>query len=453
MKLALINPGKRIEFAVTEPLNLEAIASYVSQYGVDVRIIDELAAQNVQREILRYKPDIVGVTGTTPLILDAYRIADMCREMGILTVLGGVHATVMSEEALRHADIVVKGEGEIAMLQIIQQGIKSGIVNGTPLNNLDDIPIFDKAGVEIDFYLRMPETYAICVSSGMLAGSILGSRGCNNKCIFCHNSWDGLPYRCNSVKRVMDEIQYLVKRYRIKAFSFIDDNLFMNRPRLHQICHELIDSDLHLVWGAQARVDNIDIETLQLVKRAGCRAVGFGFESGSQRILDVLNKKTTVEQNIDAIKMCREVGIMVSSAFMIGSPTETIEDIRMTQEFIKNYPIDSASVWITTPFPGTQLWDWGREKGLIPEHPDWSKFIFTKATKGVLACDTIPISELETLYKETEQLVNNAKNRVSPKWIISMGIHHPRKSITISLRSRKSWINYANRLRRKDGKN
>lgn len=446
-KLALINPGRKIEFATTEPLNLEYIAAYVKQFNIDVKIIDELAGQNVKKEILRYKPDIVGITGVTPVILDAYRIADMCRSMGIRTVMGGVHVSTMPNEALEHADIVVNGEGEIAMLNIIQQDIKSGIIKGTLMENLDDVPIFDKSGVEIDFYLRMPETYLTCISPGMKVGTILSSRGCNHKCIYCHNSWDGLPYRCNSVKRVIDEVNVYVNQYHVNGIYFIDDNLFMNRPRLRQICHELIESNIFIVWVACSRVDNLDMETLKLAKQAGCRQISFGFESGSQRILDVLNKKTTVDQNAKAIQMCHEAGISVCGFFMIGSPTETVDDVRLTQQFIKNNQIDSASVWITTPFPGTQIWDWSKEHGFVSEHPDWSKFYLAGGGNSILACDTIPLSQLEVLNKETKALLDNTHNKISLQWFIGMGLHHPIKSVTIAIRSSHSWANYLYRMK------
>jgi radical SAM superfamily enzyme YgiQ (UPF0313 family) len=148
--------------------------------------------------------------------------------------------------------------------------------------------------------------------------------------------------------------------------------------------------------------------------------------------------------------MCKEVGVLATGAFMVGSPTETVEDIRMTQQFIKDNPVDSASAWITTPFPGTQIWEWGRERGLIPEHPDWAKFIFTGINSGILACDTIPIPQLKDLFKETNALLNDTHNRVNPQWFISMGLHHPLKSLIISLRSRESWKKYLYKIGTKE---
>lgn len=452
-KLALVNPGRRIEYVTNDPLNLEYIAAYVKKHGIEVKIIDELAFQNVQLEILKYKPDIVGITGTTPVILDTYRIADMCRKMGIRTVIGGVHATVMPEEALQHADIVVKGEGEIAMLNIIQQDIKSGIVEGIPIKNLDDIPLFDKSELEMDFYIKMSQiTSPTYESNGIPAAMMITSRGCSNKCAFCHNSWYGLPYRCNSINRVITEIRYLNQIYGIGLISFYDDDLFMNKPRINLFCHRLIESEIPIVWSAMSRVDNLDIETLKLAKQAGCIQIQFGFESGSQRMLDSFNKKITIEQSVEAIRMCHEVGIPVWGFFMIGCPNETVEDVRMTQQFIKNNPMEMSVVSLASPFPGTKWWDWCKERGLIPEHIDWSDFIlnsfdYKALSKHIFACDTIPVAQLVELYKEMQPVIPKGMKRVDAKWLINMCTQHPIKSINLATRI-SLWSRYLDRIKK-----
>ena len=446
-KLALINAGRNIEFAFSEPLNLEYIAAYVQKYGIEVKIIDELALQDVRSELIRYKPDIVGITGTTPLIADTYRNADMCRRMGIKTVIGGVHVSVMPEEALEHADIVVKGEGEIAMLDIIQQDIKSGIVIGTPIKNLDDIPIFDKSGIQMGFYLRLSQAVNLLASFGVSAVTMIGSRGCSHSCTFCHNSWSGVPYRCNSVDRVIEEIRYLNQKYHINIIQFNDDNLLMNRPRLQQLCHRLIESNMSIKWIAEGRVDNVDLETLKLAAQAGCKIMCFGLESGSQRMLGSFHKKTTVEQNANAIQVCHEAGILAEGMFMIGCPTETVDDVRMTQQFIRDNPMDYVSVGIGTPYPGTGWWDWCKGRGLIPEHPDWSSYNF--ATHGfkkrLLACDTISIAQIEELYEETSISIPKLNRKISPKWLIDLGLHHPFKIMKLATRP-STWLQYLDRI-------
>ena len=401
--VALVNPGKNQELAISEPLNLGYIASYLERYNIEVKIIDQLARQNVKRELEKNRPDVVGITGTTSVIPEAYEIADMCREMEILTVMGGVHVSSLPKEALPHCDIVVVGEGEKAMLDIVKNNIKSGIVSYPYTRNIDEIPPPAWHIMQMDFYLRtkdrIPTTHLYFVPPHTKTASILTSRGCPYACTFCHNSWRRAPLRLHSAERVTSEIKHLIENYAIEALFFFDDNLFASKSRLKKICELMKENRFDIIWGCQARVDNIDLKTLKMIKEAGCLQVGFGFESGSQKILNVLNKGTTVEQNKKAIELCKRVGIIPWGTVMIGNPTETIEDIRATQRFIEESGIDSIGVHITTPYPGTKLWQWCEERGLIPRSIDWSKF--TTGELSVPACDTIPPEKIERLYYET----------------------------------------------------
>lgn len=429
-KIALINPGTDERFAVQEPLNLGYIASYLEKNGIEVKIIDQLAGQDVEKELDMYAPDIVGLTAVTSLAPDAYRIAKMCREKKILTVMGGVHASVLPEEALQHVNVVVKGEGERAMLDVAKMGIKSGVVSRPYIENIDEIPPPSRHLMEMNFYMRtkdrLPHTYLYFVPPRTKTAAILTSRGCPYSCIFCHNTWRGMPFRFNSAERVLSEIKGLVRNHGVEAIFFIEDNLFVNKPRLRKICELLEKNHIGIMWGGNARVDNVDLETLRLAKEAGCRQITFGFESGSQRILDVLNKKTTVDQAKNAIKLCKQVGLLVNGTFIIGNPTETIEDIRATQRFIEENDIDSIGICIATPFPGTKLWSWCEEKNLIPESLDWADFTYDKMP--ILACDTILPKKLKKLYKETTDI---AAQKVSLNMfhVLSMCLRHPGKSV------------------------
>lgn len=406
-KVALINPGKDERYAVQEPLNLGFIASYLEKKGIEVTIIDELAGQDVNKELDKYCPDIAGITATTPLAPDAYRIADMCKQMRILTVMGGVHASVLPEESLEHVDIVVKGEGEIAMYDIARNGVKSGIVSRPYIKNIQQIPPPARHLMQMEFYLhtkdRLPGTYLHFVPPHTKTTSILTSRGCPYSCIFCHNSWQGLPYRFNSPDRVVSEIRDLIETYGIQALFFIEDNFFANRTRVKKICELIEQEGFNIIWGANARVDNVDLEILQIVRQAGCRQVTFGFESGSQRILDVLNKKTTVEQNKTAIELCNKAGIIPQGTVMIGNPTETIEDVKATQQFLRQSDIKSVGVCITTPYPGSVLWDWCRQCNLIPEQFNWSDFNYDRVP--IPACNTMSPEQIKRLQADTCKII------------------------------------------------
>jgi len=381
-RVALINPGTDQQFAVQEPLSLGFIAAYLEKHGVPVIIIDELAGENVAARLDEFRPEIAGVTATTPLAKDAYRITDLCHARGITTVLGGVHASVLPQEAALHADIVVVGEGEQAMLDIVRENLTTGIISRPYIRNIDEIPPPSRHLMRMDFYMRskdrIPFSYLYFVPPGTRTAAVLSSRGCPYNCTFCHNSWKGMPCRYNSPERVIAEIKSLLADYGIQAIFFIEDSFFSNRPRLQKICRLINQAGLKFIWGGNARVNEIDPDSLRLAREAGCRQITFGFESGSDRILKVLNKKTTVEQNRRAIRLCKKAGLYVNGTFMIGNPTETAAEIELTEQFIVQNPIDSVGICILTPYPGTQVWDWCRKEGFIPDQVDWSDFLYDR---------------------------------------------------------------------------
>lgn len=405
MKVALINPGKDKMFAVQEPLNLGFIASYLEKHDIEVQIIDELAGQNVENELDKFCPKIVGITATTPIFPDACRIADICRKKGILTVMGGVHVSVMPEEALQHCDIVVNGEGELAFLDIVRDNnINSRIISRPYIKNIDEVPPPARHLMDMNFYLktkdRISQSYLHFVPPNTPTAAILTSRGCPYDCIFCHNTWKNMPYRFHNVERVIAEIEDLKRTYGIRALFFIEDNLFVNKKRLRAICEMMKRRNIGIPWGANSRVDHVNLEILEAAKESGCRQITFGFESGSQRILDILNKKTTVEQNRRAIELCNTVGIIPQGTVIIGNPTETLEELRQTQEFVADSEIESVGICIATAFPGTQLWKWCEDRGRIPKTLNWSDFNYHNAPIAI--CDSMTLDQLKKLQLEME---------------------------------------------------
>lgn len=405
-KVALINPGRDIRFAMQEPLNLGFIASYLEKNGIDVKIIDELIGEDVKEHLKKFSPDIVGITSTTPLVHRAYEIAKLCKDMGILTVMGGVHVSILPDEALKYTDIVVKGEGELAMLKIIKDGITSGVVSADYIKDLDEIPPPARHLMDMYFYVhsrdRFHYTYLYFVPRKTRVASILAARGCPYRCVFCHNTWRDTPFRANSPERVIFEVRELIDRYAIKAIFFIGDDLFVDKARLRSICELMKKNRINIIWGGNARVDEIDEEILKVVKDAGCRQITFGFESGSQRILDILKKGTTVEQNRRAIQLCKKVGIIPQGTFMVGSPKETVKDILATQRFIQENDVEAAGICVTTPYPGTELWKWCQGHNLIPKDFSWSDLLYDRV---VIPCsERLSCKEIERLYRQTAKI-------------------------------------------------
>jgi len=373
MKIVLINSTNG--FAGAPPINLMILAGYIRQWH-EVVIIDNNLKKDLS-ELKEMNPDIVGITGTTPSINQAYECADYCRKEGYKVVMGGPHVSALPDEAIQHADAVVVGEGEIAFKKIIDENL-TGIIKGEPIMDLDEIPMPAYDLFDIEFYITRKEMRFLRHYGKERFVSIMTSRGCPYNCTFCHNSYREIKYRFNSAERVVSEIEYLIKNYKIESFFFIEDNFFVNKERVKEVCSLMIERGINLPWGANARVDNLDRETLILAKQAGCKQVTFGWESGSQRMLDIYNKQVTVEQNAESIRLCNELGLQADGTFMIGGPGETLEDMKLTTKFIVENGIAGMGVCVATPFPETQLWkDLEKEGKIIPSYINWSDFNFT----------------------------------------------------------------------------
>jgi radical SAM superfamily enzyme YgiQ (UPF0313 family) len=182
---------------------------------------------------------------------------------------------------------------------------------------------------------------------------------------------------------VVGEVERLIRDYGIRYLWFQDDDFFQNKARTIKICEMLLERNLRIQWATSARADSVNDEVLGLASRAGCKRIAFGFESGSQRIIDILDKHTKVETNLKAVALCNKHKIGVFGLFMVGNPTETMEDIRATWDFIKKIDLDSVAINITTPFPGTILWKMCQEAGYIGRDIDYGNFYFVYASLQV----------------------------------------------------------------------
>jgi len=397
MKLTLINPSNSFTYAGAPPISLALLASYIRQFNHQVKIVDMASGDNLS-QIDEFKPDLIGITGTTVTINVAYKCADYFKSKGYKIIIGGVHASVLPEEAIQHADVVVVGEGEIILKKIIEENL-IGIVRGIPIENLDELPLPAYDLLNMEFYIKndMPKLITSLTPENR-CGNILTSRGCPYNCTFCHNSFKGLKFRYNSAEKVIEEIEYLIKHYQIDSLFFIEDNFFVMKERTKKICELMIERKIRIKWGGNARVDNLDKDILILAKQAGCVQVTFGWESGSQRMLDIYNKKTTIEQNIESIRVCNEIGIFPNGTVMIGGPTETIEDIRKTKDFILNNEIiGGVGVCITAPFPETQMWKNLKEK--IPKKINWDDFNFFTSPFPICDIDNKTLIHLSNCLK------------------------------------------------------
>ena len=396
MKVAFINPSVPAALK-KENLGLAYLAACLNRAGHATRIIDEIAGQDVDTALDEFEPDVVGISCMTMYALRAYGLADRIRQQRRLpVVLGGAHPTALPEEALEHADCVVRGEAEWALPRLLESGGLEGVVDAEPPMELDDIPLPARDQLDLEFYAKTGEELA---GLSYRTLGMITSRGCPFHCIFCVNSKRAVRLRFHSPERVVEEIRYLVGRHRIESIAFYDELMATDRERFKAICERLIDEGLNgLRWECQMHPSTVREEMLSLMKEAGCVQVAIGFESGSQRILDRIRKSTTVEQNREVAQRVREAGLRLRGCFVFGAPGETLEDISKTERFIKETRLDFASMHFLTPLPGTALFDEFKDDIAGRDIP-WDKF--TCGDPDTFCCnDQFPAVDQKRMFEK-----------------------------------------------------
>ncbi|MBP7088154.1 MAG: B12-binding domain-containing radical SAM protein [Candidatus Omnitrophica bacterium] len=372
-KLAIINPKTKGIFHTAEPLNILALATYVQKTGINVKIIDEFAGDNILNELKSFQPDLVGFTSVSCIYPKTLQLLKEVKSLGYRTIIGGSHASTLSEKTLEDGfDMVVVGEGEKILLEIISKGYKKGLFKAAKEDILksEELIVPNRKLINMEFYCNYHNRSVH--REGVRTATMHASRGCPFNCIFCHNTWRDTPVRFLSPEAMIQEVEQLIVNYNIKFIVFNDDNFFIDRKRAIRFCELILKKNFSITWATPTRPDSVDEEVLAIASQAGCKTLAFGFESGSQRILDVLNKKLSVQKNLDVIKLCRKYHIRTVGLFMVGNPTETKEDIRLTWNFIKKAKLDMIRIGPLTALPGTQLWDWCKKEGYIPEKIDFS---------------------------------------------------------------------------------
>ena len=198
------------------------------------------------------------------------------------------------------------------------------------------------------------------------------SRGCPFQCLFCNRPQLGKVFRARSAKNVVDEMEECGKMG-IQEIFIYDDTFGVDRQRILDICKEINKRDLSIAWDIRTRVNTVDKEVLKALKQAKCQRIHYGVEAGTQKILNILRKGITLKQAEEAFRITKEVGIQTVAYFMIGSPTETKEDILQTIKFMKKINPDYTHIAITTPFPATDLYIMAQREGVLTDDV-WRNF-------------------------------------------------------------------------------
>ncbi len=414
MRVLLINPPwvihrrsnlwRRIA-SVMPPLGIAWLAAVLEKDGHKVKILDAHAEGIQVRDIPRWIRDsrpfeLVGITATTPLMASAMEIARAVKteSPSCLLALGGVHPTVLPEEALSEpaVDVVVRGEGELTVCDIAAekpfeeiQGI-SYRKDGTTVHNPDRKLIADLNSLPFPAYHLLPMSKyraAAGAAKRAPATSVLATRGCPGRCTFCYRIF-GRHLRVRSGRKVAEEIQMLQELYGVKEVCFYDDTFTAVHREVREFCLGIEDMRLDLTWSCFSRIDTFDEDLFRMMKTSGCHQVMFGVETGNREILKSINKRQDPDAVEGVIRSCQRLGLDVRAAFMLGNPGETEESIQENIRYAVRLDPDLALFNIATPYPGTEMFQWA-EKNNYLRTKAWDEYDLSA-----------PIMELPTISSE-----------------------------------------------------
>jgi anaerobic magnesium-protoporphyrin IX monomethyl ester cyclase len=433
MKVLLINPPQTFypgseQPAGNLPIGLMYLAAVLKRAGYPVEILDAFIAatyqqngetttvglpfEQIKQEIAARKPDIVGISGPfTCQIENSLKVSRLVKEVNPDTwvVIGGPHVTLVPKEFLgeaKNVDIAVVGEGEYAMSEVAQafEGKKrlneiNGIAyreNGTvivnpkrPLiQNLDELPYPAYELVDMEQYLN-PQKIGYR-SFQNRAISMITSRGCPFNCCFCAvHLHMGQGFRAHSAEYVLNHIQYVVEKYKVRNIFFEDDNLTLDLKRFEAICDGIIERKIKIGWETPngVRADCLNLEVLKKMKQSGANSVFVGVESGDQAILDnVICKSLDLNRVVEFAKNAQQIGLKTGAFYIIGFPGETKANMQRTVDFAlelkRKYDV-GMHLFAATPSYGTRLYEECKTKGYLPADLSWNSFAQARQAKGM----------------------------------------------------------------------
>lgn len=361
------------------------------------------------KEVLKNNESrIFGITSVTHTRFEAVKVAEYVKKLypKSLVVVGGVHFMHCAEDTLRRVpevDIVVRGEGEITIVEIINnvdEGKDLRQVKGITyrednrITNNPDQPIFDDLD-SLQPYTKFswdeyPE-HIFGYLEPIRAISVMSSRGCPYKCIFCSKA--GMKYRTRKAKDVVNEIESYRDKFNIEGINFLDLTFTANPHHVRAMCQELIGRNLKLKWWCESRV-NIPLELLELMKKAGCVSIAIGVESGSPRILSRIGKGISVSQILSFCKECHDIDIIVQPYFMFSFPGEDEQDLIETSNLIDRIERTYGFICPIQPtmiFPGTELEAIARKQGTLPHDFSWYDRVEYKLNAKLNQLSNIPL--------------------------------------------------------------
>ena len=465
VRICLFNPIPCVSYP---PLNLTFLAAYLLKYGkydYEIKLVDVNFSKSPIAEIINFKPDIIGFTALSPYMLDVYDFLNQLKKVipATLIICGGAHATIAYKEVINKGfDLAIIGEGEVTFKEVVDTYIESGCrldknvflnIDGLALKNSQNETVKTPERGLIDDLdsIGHPERGLLhnkgyhrhyYVSRGMNTHGVYtlhGARGCPYECIFCCVNFSANKrIRLHSPEYIADEVEHLVSKYKAKWIFFTDDTFFLDKAHARQVSELLIYRSLNkkVKWEVQIRSNLIkpqDLELLRLMRRAGCRQIDIGFESGNQRLLTLIKGEgITIVDNLRAMEIVKESGLKIMGTFILSTPTETESEMMDTVRFIKSNSnkIDRFQIGYMIPYPGTRLYELAVERGVIEDN--YLNYLAKERNSGyghgeVSYPDLIPEERARKVRVQLDNLSARKVNILEKiGWLLYNSTHNPR---------------------------
>jgi radical SAM superfamily enzyme YgiQ (UPF0313 family) len=461
MRVLLLNPPFKSEHgrfsreqrspAITKsgtfyyPMWLCYAAGLLEQHGFEVLLIDAPASRMTNPELYHrvseFSPQMVVVNTSTPSIGSDVGVADYLKKSTeAFTVVVGTHPSALPEETLKMApsiDAAGRGEYEITLRELascLQNDSNPPVeelrkIDGLSFsrhgevhhnqdrelnNDLDSLPFVSKMYKK---HLNYKE-YFYAHSKHPIITTISG-RGCPHRCVYCvyPQVFSGRKLRYRSISNVLDEIEYILSEFPgVKEIMFEDDTLTISNVRCQEFAEEILRRGLKVIWSANSRCD-VDLKTMQLLKRAGLRLFCVGVESGVQDVLDSMNKKLKIERIRQFFVDARKAGILIHGCFLVGNPEKTKETLKKTLQFAKELNPDTAQFFPIIVYPGTEAYEWAKRNGYLTTENNEKWLTESGLHNCIVSRPGLSSSELVDFCDQARR-----EFYLRPKYILSKGI-------------------------------
>ncbi|RJP28993.1 MAG: radical SAM protein [Candidatus Omnitrophota bacterium] len=381
-KVLLVNPfySSKVYAIPVLPAGLGYISQVLESHGIEHDVFDMALGydyKDLKEKIISFSPDLIGIGLMTYRYNNIYSLISRLKNdfSNIKIVCGGAHITNFKERALNDCasiDYGVTFEGELTLLDLVRGAPLDKIKGLIYRNGADLLYNGQRDFIEDLDRLPFPKYDKFELKKYSYGISIVTSRGCPYSCVYCSCHILGKKIRFRSAGNVIEELKYWHKRG-IREFGLQEDNPTFNKQRMSELCTAIESEDLDgvmLMCGNGVRADRVDFEILAKMKKAGFKRLAFGVEAGNDRILQNIKKGQSFETIENAVKMACDLGFYVSLFFLIGSPGETIDDVRDSIRFSLKYPVGDVKFNNLVPIPGTELFEWVRKNDYFIMPPE-----------------------------------------------------------------------------------